>query len=242
MTSGNGKLPKTTLTFSILAGQTCPGADICKSWVIQTPNGNKIKDGPNTQFRCFAASNEALFPKTYNSHKKNLELVVSSLSESIDSCANLIHRSIDENAMRKTDTVRIHPSGDFFNYKYVLAWYKAAEMNPDLRFYCYTKSLNLFLPDQECATMPSNFYLTASYGGKMDHLIEEGYFPRYAKVVKNEEEAAALGLEVDHDDSHCFGDKPFALLVHGVQPAGSVWSKAITDRKKNNQFVGYSKK
>jgi hypothetical protein len=243
MTSGNGKLAKSTLTFSLLAGKTCPGANICKSWVAEDSNNRrKIVDGENMQFRCFAASNEVMYPNTYNSHKYNLEQIVKALQVGIGHCADLIHRSIDENAMRKTDKVRIHPSGDFFNYAYISAWYKVAERNPDLKFYCYSKSLNLFLPDAQCNTFPPNFYLTASHGGKFDHLIDEGLFPRYAKVVKNDEEASDLGLEVDHDDSHCFGNGPFALLVHSVQPAGSEWGAAIRDRKVKGEFVGYSKK
>jgi len=243
LSSGNGKLPKSTLTFSLLAGKTCPGANICKSWVIQDENNrNRILDGSEMQFRCFAASNEVSYPNTYKAHKHNTELIVEALRVSVDHCADLIHHSIDENAMRKTDKVRIHPSGDFFNYSYISAWYKVAERNPDLQFYCYSKSLNLFFPDADAKTFPPNFYLTASYGGKYDYLIEEGFFPRYAKVVKNDEEASALGLEVDHDDSHCFGDNPFALLVHGIQPAGSEWGAAIRDRKAKGQFVGYGSK
>ena len=52
----------------------------------------------------------------------------------------------------------------------------------------------------------------------------------------------SLGLKIDHDDSNCFGDKPFALLVHGSQPAGSDASAAIQKRKKEGGFVGYAKK
>jgi hypothetical protein len=90
--------------------------------------------------------------------------------------------------------------------------------------------------------LPANFYMTASYGGKFDYLIDEGYFPRYSKVCMNDADAANLGLEVDHDDSHCFGDKPFALLVHGTQPKGSLWGVAIRTRRSLKQFGGYSKK
>jgi hypothetical protein len=69
------------------------------------------------------------------------------------------------------------------------------------------------------------------------------FFPRYSVVVKNDAEAEELGLEVDHDDSHCYKqDGPFALLVHGNQPAGSEFRKAIDQRKKSKQFVGYNKK
>jgi hypothetical protein len=48
-------------------------------------------------------------------------------------------------------------------------------------------------------------------------------------------------LEIDHDDSHCLGDKPFALLVHGSQRAGTEASKALSQRKKDGDFVGYGK-
>jgi len=89
-----------------------------------------------------------------------------------------------------------------------------------------------------------NFYLTASHGGNEDSMLEKfpEVYKRIAYVVYTEEEAAALGLEVDHDDSQCFGDKPFALLVHGSQPAGSDASAAISQRKKDGSFVGYSSK
>ena len=50
-----------------------------------------------------------------------------------------------------------------------------------------------------------------------------------------------MGLSVDHDDSHCFGDKPFALLVHGSQRAGSDASKALSLRKRQGSWTGYSK-
>ena len=84
--------------------------------------------------------------------------------------------------------------------------------------------------------------MTASYGGKWDKMIDDGLFPRYSKVVMFDADADALGLEVDHDDSHCFGDKPFALLVHNTQPKGSEWGKAIRLRRSNQQFSGYNKK
>ena len=51
-----------------------------------------------------------------------------------------------------------------------------------------------------------------------------------------------LGLEIDHSDELCLGTKPFALLVHGSQRAGSDAMAAITQRKKEGKFVGYSTK
>ena len=87
-------------------------------------------------------------------------------------------------------------------------------------------------------------FITASWGGKHDYLIEQGYFPRNSRVVCFQSDADALGIPVDHDDSHAHTGEPhaFAHLVHNTQPAGSEWSKAISLRKKLGQFVGYGKK
>jgi hypothetical protein len=234
---GNSKLANDTLIFNLPAGKTCPGALFCKSFAVVDENGKrKIQDTEHTEFRCFAASAEAQYTQVFENRASNLQMIVDAIKHGI--VVDLIHNSIQFYRTRKTKKVRIHESGDFFSGAYLDAWIEVAHRNPDLKFYCYSKSLQLFLNFK----MPENFYMTASYGGKFDHLIDAGHFPRYSKVVLNDAEAEALGLEVDHDDSHCFGDKPFALLVHGNQPAGSTWRKAIDERKKNKQFTGYSKK
>jgi hypothetical protein len=176
------------------------------------------------------------YDAVFYNRAENLKLIVDAIQNG--SAADLIHNSIQQKRTKKTKLVRIHESGDFFSGSYLDAWIEVAHRNPNLKFYCYSKSLQLFLNFK----LPANFYMTASYGGKFDYLIDEGYFPRYSKVCMNDADAANLGLEVDHDDSHCFGDKPFALLVHGTQPKGSTWGAAIRERRKNNQFGGYSKK
>ena len=82
--------------------------------------------------------------------------------------------------------------------------------------------------------------LTASYGGTHDHLIEE-FNLRSAKVVFSEAEAAELGLEIDHDDSHAAvtpRDNSFALLIHGTQPKGSAASVALKELKGQGSYSG----
>jgi len=236
-TKGNAKLGKQTLIFNLPAGKTCPGALFCKSFAVVDSNGKRsIQDGEHTIFRCFAASSEVQYDAAFYSRQDNLQQIVDALQNG--TAANLIHNSIQEHRTRNSKLVRIHESGDFFSGAYLDAWIEVAIRNPDLKFYCYSKSLQLFLNFK----MPENFYMTASYGGKWDHLIDEGFFTRYAKVFMTEDDANSAGLEVDHDDTHCFGDKPFALLVHGTQPKGSAWGAAIRQRRKNKQFGGYSKK
>ena len=97
-------------------------------------------------------------------------------------------------------------------------------LNPQLRFYCYSKSLHLFGTN---ISIPENFFLTASMGGLRDDLIHKGHFKRWAIVVNSEDEAIKKGIEhigkpyeIDKDDSHCFKPDPFALLIHGKQKKG----------------------
>lgn len=238
---GNAKLGKQTLIFNLPAGRTCPGALYCKSFAVVRTDGKRfIQDGEQTQFRCFAASSEVQYDGAYHNRAENLSTIVDYLRSGVNYAADQLSVALNHFRTRNTSLVRIHESGDFFSFEYLQAWVQVAKMNPDLKFYCYSKSLNIFL-EYGVDQLPKNFYLTASYGGKFDYFIDEGFFSRYSKVVKNDAEASALGLEVDHDDSHCFGDKPFALLVHSTQPAGSVWGAAIRERRKNGEFSGYRK-
>jgi hypothetical protein len=239
LSKGNGKLSGDTLIFSLPAGKTCPGADQCKSMALIDDNGKRyIQDGPNTLFRCFAASGEVQYDAPFNNRADNYYQIQTALMQGLHNCVELINSSIQKKCTKKTTKVRIHESGDFFSGAYLDAWIQVAKLNPDLKFYCYSKSLQLFyyLP------LPSNFYMTASYGGKWDKMIDDRIYPRYSKVVMFEEDADALGLEVDHDDSHCFGDKPFALLVHGTQAKGSPLGVAIRQRRAQGLHAGYSKK
>jgi hypothetical protein len=235
LSKGNAKLGKGTLVFSLPAGKTCPGALHCKSFAVVNANGKRtIKDGAETIFRCFAASSEVQYDQVFNNRADNLSMVVNAIKD--ESIVDLIDDSIQVNRAKSTKLIRIHESGDFFSFEYLLAWLEVAERNPDLKFYCYSKSLEYFV-DLE---LPSNFYFTASKGGKFDQLIDQ--FERYSVVVENEEEALSLGLEVDHDDSHCFGNSPFALLVHGTQPKGSKLGAAIRQRRAKGLHAGYNSK
>jgi hypothetical protein len=60
--------------------------------------------------------------------------------------------------------------------------------------------------------------------------------------VFSHEEAKTKGLEIDHDDSHAYkSGKPFALLIHGTQPAGSIAAKMLSALRKIG-WTGYSRK
>lgn len=215
-------------SFDILSGVDCPFAFNCKSRAeIQEDGSRRIKDGPNTEFRCFSASQEVLFTNVYNSRKRNHDAIHS--LETSDAMADALCNALPKNA----GVVRIHVSGDFFSHDYFRAWCRVAYRNPEVLFYAYTKSLVYWVANR--ALVPSNLVLTASYGGRDDHLIEE-YGLRSAKVVFSRKQAEDMGLEIDNDDSHACdpskANQDFALLIHGVQPKGSDAAKALNILKK----------
>lgn len=228
---GNAKISKSVATFSIPAGYSCPMALQCQSFANRF-NG-KITDGKHTQFRCFAASQEALFTNVRESRWLNFELL--KRANTFEAMANLIQRSLPAGV----HSVRIHVSGDFFNESYFLAWLTVALNNKNIVFYAYTKMLSFWVKYKKI--IPNNFRLTASKGGKEDYLIVKHKL-KYAEVVYSVNEAKLKKLEIDHNDSHAMeGKESFALLLHGVQPKGTIAAKANYKMKKMGVNGYYNK-
>ena len=91
--------------------------------------------------------------------------------------------------------MRWHQSGDTFSEEYALAICEVARRTPHLIHYLYTKCLHIWLPIIMDELVPDNLLITASWGGKYDHLIQHSYaFPRNSRVVFTEGEAETLGL------------------------------------------------
>jgi hypothetical protein len=246
--TGNAKLAN-RLIFSLPAGYSCPHAGVCKTFADRTTGA--ITDLPQfngtiaDEFRCFAAMAETR-PNVREARWYNWDLIReviystdSDTKKQLARLTELIEMSLALQPAK--GLIRIHESGDFWTELYMHAWLNAARNHGDTTLYAYTKSLGMWYNLRK--HIPKNMYFTASYGGTLDSMITQypRTFKRYARVVYTEQEARDLGLEIDHDDSLCLGDKPFALLVHGSQRAGSDASKALSQRKKQGDFVGYGK-
>jgi len=238
--TGNSKLKKDpeakyAYTFSLPAGYTCPFALKCKA---QVDDHGKIVRGPDMEFQCFGATSEVRSSSLRKAVNHNFRLLREAGIHNVEAMSNLIIKSIPPDARR----IRVHTTGgDFFNADYLRAWLRAARLYDDVLFYCYTKSLRHWVVARDTGLIPENFRIVASFGGTQDHLIEEHNLV-YAKVVYHPDEAKALGLEIDHDDSLCMkADKSFALLIHGQQAAGSAASKAIQQLKKENIEYSYGR-
>lgn len=217
-------------SLDLSSGVSCPGAKDCKSMAVVDPLTGRatIKDGPDCQFRCFSASQEVLFPALRKLRESNFEQIKK--AKSVKNIAKLISDSLPSNA----GIVRLHVGGDFFSLNYLKAMVKVAADHPNILFYAYTKSLHHLKVvggvDLSCGKIRENFLVTASYGGRYDHLISE-LGMRTAKVVYLEEEAGSL--PIDHtDEKAATPGGSFALLLHGTMPKGSISSIAVSKLKK----------
>jgi hypothetical protein len=225
---GNAKLGKKIYTFSIVSGYTCPFAKDCLAKVDRITG--KLTDGPDTQFRCFSASQEALFPAVRKSRWNNFEKILNAIKN--NTLVELILNSIP----KKATIIRVHVAGDFFSQAYFMAWMEVAKRLPSVTFYAYTKSISYWV--NQLGNIPSNFKLNASYGGKQDSLIEQ-YNLKSVKVVYTVEQAG--GMIIDHDDTSAYmHDESFCLLIHNTQPKGSEASKALSKLRKLG-IGGYGK-
>jgi hypothetical protein len=243
-----------SFNFSVVSGHTCPYAKKCLAKVVVDPKTGKAKlvQPDDAEHRCFAASQEITNPNIYKSRLYNLKLTNYLLQSGGPSkFADIMTKTFDEKLPRGSKIFRIHVGGDFFSKAYLDGWIQVALKNPDILFYTYTKSYPYF----KNVVLPSNFRVVFSLGGKHDKEIINDRL-KFAVVVNSEEEAANfvwtdklgidhLGLEIDHDDSHAYSsdDKPFALLIHGVQPAGTKASQAVSalvKKRKELQKAGHS--
>lgn len=223
---------KKVYSFDILSGHSCPFANECLSKVVETPEGFRIQDGPNTEFRCFSASQEAIYTNVRKLRSANFaELKGLNTAQ--------MAKAIWDAMPKNLGVCRIHVAGDFFNQNYFNAWLAIAIANPDKLFYAYTKSLPYWV--NQIGIIPENFVLTASRGGRKDAMIE-AYNLRSVKVVMHPSETF---LEIDHTDEHAANpetrDQDFALLIHGIQPKGSKGAAGIKRLKAENVEFSYSR-
>ena len=215
-------------SVSLLSGHACPYALKCLAKVHKVTR--KLIDGKHAEHRCYSGSNEASFPTVFNARKYNTDLLQACKTE------DEIYQLLDFSIRKSFDPLRIHIGGDFYNQRYFDAWLRFASNNPYRILYAYTKSLPYWI--NRLGEIPSNFSLTASYGGRADNLITK-YNLKTAYVVNHPDEAEELQLEIDHDDSHAIVNdgKSFALLLHGTQKAGTKSADAI--KRMNDEKINY---
>jgi hypothetical protein len=219
---------------SLPAGHSCPMAVDCLTKVDRATG--KVTDGKLQEFRCFAATMEAMSPDLRRLVWHNFDILRAAKTR--EAMLEVLDRSFPADA----DAMRPGLDGDFFNQSHFNAWMDLARLHPNVRFYAYTKSIGYWAHHMDTEGIPANMELNASEGGRQDALaMAQGF--KTAKVVLHPEEADALGLEIDHDESHAINAGPsFALLIHGTQPKGSKQSAALKRMRLEGIKYAYTSK
>ena len=180
----------TVYEFNLPTGWTCPYADTC---LVKVDKQTGRMENKSDAYRCYAASAER-FPGVRKSRWNNFEEAKKGNIPPLP---------------RNAKHVRIHMSGDFFSQAYFDAWLQYCEQHPDVEFWAYTKSLGYWVARKD--SIPPNLVLTASYGGRHDHLIQQ-HGLKYALVV-TKEQAKGDARPIDtNDDLARTPDVCFLLL------------------------------
>lgn len=152
--------------WNLPTGWSCPYAKEC---LVKVNKETGKFTNESDSYRCYAASAER-FPGVRKMRWDNFEFAKKSGIPVIP---------------EKAKHVRIHSAGDFFSQKYFDTWLKVCRDNPDVEFWAYTKSLKYWV--NRINEIPSNLILTASYGGKDDHLIEE-YNLKHTIIIRSKKD------------------------------------------------------
>ena len=139
---------------------------------------------------------------------------------------------------RKVRVCRIHDSGDFFSAEYRDAWFAIMGYNPNVRFYAYTKNIPLF----HGITLPSNFTLIYSEGGKYDSAIDR-HSQRHSRVFESIEALKAAGyVDTTEHDKNAYESENhrIGLVYHGSK--GKQWTTQVKETygPKETDIPGYS--
>jgi len=188
LTHLQSRLGKKVATFDLLAGHTCPMANLCHARVV-VRNGHKkiLKLG---KFLCYAAKAEAVYPSVYKLHKINKTRSLR---------ATFVSRAIREIVKNNFEIVRIHSSGDFYDFAYFQKWYTIAQALPNVTFFGYTKQATF--ANWLIAHPLPNLKIVYSHGGLLDDYAAAHNLPTcYVETQEGQYPNIPLACDAVHSD------------------------------------------
>ena len=185
--------------WNLPSGYSCPAAVECLAKADRETG--KVWNGPEQTYKCYSAVYER-YPSVRNRVWANFESVRG--KSPVEVAMVLL------GCFPKAERVRIHTSGDFFSQDYFDGWLRVIRATPRVHFWAFTKSLPFWI--SRIDSIPDNFVLTASMGGRHDDMVSQ-YNLKSATVVYSQREADELDLQIDTDDKlAAHGKDSFALM------------------------------
>jgi len=192
--------------FDLPAGETCPQANICKAIVRRVKGVRRMYTYPETEFKCYAAKAELIYPATFEKRRRNYRAVRRGGWED---------RMINELESGKIKILRLHSSGDFFSWSYYRNWINIMTHLSDVKFFAYSKQASFvkWIIDKPM----NNFHMVYSHGGLQDEYAKEYDLPTcYVRMPGTEPVAPVIcgpGKEAE-DYEWIRAGKSFSLDLH----------------------------
>lgn len=207
----NGKMKKSSqngidvFNFGIPAFKSETGLITC-------PNARQCVSG------CYARSGTYRFKNVVNAYEERLKLTQDpSFIETMIAAIRL--KSIQSHAKGNQCLIRIHDSGDFYSEAYLDAWCTIMRRCTDVKFYAYTKMVQMCNKYMFHNNTPTNLRLIYSFGGSEDSYIDTvNHF--HSKVFQSETELLARGyVDASQDDliAALGSSLRIGLVYHGVK-------------------------
>jgi hypothetical protein len=188
--------------------KTCPMAGVCATG-------------------CYARSGTYRFGNVVNAYEERLKLTQN--ENFVDLMVAEIRLKYMKSQVKDNKClIRIHDSGDFYSKDYAMSWIEIIEKCLDVRFYAYTKMIQIFNELSYNGNIPNNFRLIYSFGGKQDHLID-CINHRHSKVFPSETDLLAAGYtDATNDDlvAALGPNNKIGLVYHGQKSyTNTNWAK-----------------
>lgn len=193
LSDGNTKLKKSGIvSFNLIPITHCPLAGSCKAFCYATVGQQAFASGVKRRAAAFKATLAPDFVQQMHTEIARWK--------------------------KKIRAVRVHDSGDFYSMDYLKDWLEIARLNPDVKFYAYSKSLPFIHKTYDLGLVPPNFRLIQSVGGLADSRIRHDL--PHARIFSTLEELQYAGYAdaSETDDVSAFSDTLFVgLVVHGAR-------------------------
>lgn len=192
------KASKLVYNFGIPAFRSVTGLKTC-------PEAGKCVVG------CYAKSGTFLYPNVKNAYEQRLALTQH------ENFIGIMTAEIQKLSLMNDELfIRIHDSGDFYSEEYALKWFKIIEANKGVKFYAYTKMVQMFKRLKLLGLVPENLTLIFSYGGRQDSMIDANV-DRHAKVFEGN--VPSDYADGTHDDmvASCGASNKIGLVYHGAK-------------------------
>ena len=187
LSNGNSKLVN-ILVFDIPAVKTCLNSSTCAA-------------------SCYAVKAQNMYPNTKIMRDTNLWLFHNKENVLFDMLSTQIKNS-------KTNVVRIHGSGDFFNQKYIDFWNRIIMLYPLKKFYAYTKVEKIL--DFSIIERNTNFNLISSFiNGELNygtHDYVENLSKEYGSFICPA--SASTNIKCGRECNYCVTKSNVVFPIH----------------------------